>query len=110
MQLCYRCVLAAATTTDTIGPHSKPGRRLTVTKSFTPKIAATPAWANTASANGTPTAASGLVTSSFSGSVVSSVNFIASGFGVVDGEAVATWRAYGPTLTFVDARMSVRRR
>ena len=34
-----------------------------------------------------------LVTSSTSGSVVSSVNFIASGFGVGDGEAVATFRA-----------------
>src|SRR5829696_7457946 len=94
MRLRYRCVAAAATTADTIGPHSKPGWRLTVTKSSTPKIDATPAWANTASANGTPAAASGLVTSSLSASVVSSVNFIASGFGVVDGEAVATWRAY----------------
>src|SRR3954452_13829220 len=102
MQLCYRCVLAAATTTDTMGPHSKPGRRLTVTKSFTPKIAATPASANTASANGTPTAASVLVTSSFSGSVLSSVNFLASGFGVVDGEAVAPWRAYGSSPTLMD--------
>src|SRR5829696_83035 len=100
MRLRYRCVAAAATTADTIGPHSKPGWRLTVRKSSTPKIDATPAWANTASANGTPAAASGLVTSSFSASVVSSVNFMASGFGVVDGEAVATWRAYGswPTV------------
>ena len=52
-----------------------------------------PSPANTASANGTPTAASGLVTSSLSGSVVSNVNFIASGFGVGEGEAFAMRRA-----------------
>src|SRR5215213_6706591 len=89
----YKCAAAAATTTATIGPQSQPGWRLTVTKSLTPKIAATPPAANTASAKGTPTAASGLVTSSFSSSVVSNVNFIASGFGVGDGEAFATCRA-----------------
>jgi hypothetical protein len=32
------------------------------------------------------------------------VNFIASGFGVVDGEALATCRAYGRSLAFVDGR------
>src|SRR5262245_50409520 len=35
----YRCAAAAATTTATIGSHSKPGWRLTVMKSLTPKIA-----------------------------------------------------------------------
>jgi biotin carboxyl carrier protein len=57
------------------------------------EIDATPPAANTASANGTPAAAFGPVTSSFSGSVVSNVNFIASGFGVGEGEAVAMPRA-----------------
>jgi hypothetical protein len=33
---CYRSVAAAATTAATIGSHSKPGSRVTVTKSLTP--------------------------------------------------------------------------
>jgi hypothetical protein len=73
-----------------MGSQSEPGWRLTVTKSFTPKTAATPPAANTASANGMPTAAPALVMLKVSGSVVSRVNFIASGFGVGDGEALAT--------------------
>jgi hypothetical protein len=67
-----------------------------------------PPAANTASANGTSTAPSGLVTSSFSGSVVSNVNFIASELGVGDGEAFATCRAYGPGPTFADRGADVR--
>src|SRR4051794_22792907 len=53
----HRCSAAAACTASTIGSQSAPGVRVMVTKSFTPKMDATPGAANTASANGLPAAA-----------------------------------------------------
>ena len=93
--------------------HTTGGRRIdivaqdadvTVMKSSTPKIAATPPAANTASANRSPAAASALVTLTITGSVVSNVNFMASGFGVGEGEAWTTPRSYASSaLGHVDA-------
>ncbi len=79
-----------------IGSQSAPGRLVTVTKSFTPNTEATPSVANTAAANGIVAAASALVALNIASSFVSSVNFIASGFGVEDGVAEATVRSYAP--------------
>ena len=64
---------------------------MTVTKSFTPNTEATPPAANTAAANG-ESAASPLATLKLPGKVTSSVYFMASGFGVGEGVAVAMAR------------------
>ena len=79
-----------AWTAAMIGSQSAPGCRVTVTKSFTPNTDATPPAANTSRANGIDAALSASVALNISGSVTSSVNFVASGFGVDDGVAVAT--------------------
>ena len=62
-------------------------------KSFTPNNDATPPAAKTASANLFPTAAGALVTFIVVGRVTSSVNLMALGFGVGDGDAVAIVRS-----------------
>ena len=77
-----------------IGAQSAPGRRVTVTKSLTPNTEATPSTAKTAAAKGMSAAASLLAALNIASSLVSSVNFIASGFGVGDGVAEAILRSY----------------
>jgi len=67
-----------------------------VTKSFTPNTDATPSTVNSSATNGLPAAAPALVTLNDSGSIVSSVNFIAFGFGVGEGTAMAMARWYAP--------------
>lgn len=62
---------------------------MTVTKSFTPKTAATPGAANTVSRNGVPFASSALFALNVSGSVTSSWKRRALGFGDGAGSAVA---------------------
>jgi hypothetical protein len=71
-----------------IGSHSAPGTRVTVTKSFTPNRLATPGTARTSRSNGVAASAAD-DTFTMAGSFTSRVNFMASGFGVVDTSAVA---------------------
>ncbi len=83
-----------------IGSHSAPGWRVTVTKSLTPNTDATPPAANTSAAKGIGAASTAFIALNIASSRVSSVNFIASGFGVEDGVAVATARAYAAPSGF----------
>ena len=85
--------MAAAWTASMMGSQSAPGWRVTVTKSLTPNRLATPGAANTAAANGL-VASAAEVTLTISASLPSRVNFMASGFGVGDGVAVAMRRLY----------------
>jgi predicted DNA-binding protein (MmcQ/YjbR family) len=71
-----------------IGSHAAPACRVTVTKSLTPKIDATPGAAKTASAKGLPAASAALEADSVPSSVVSSPK--RSAFGLGDGDGVAT--------------------
>ena len=72
-----------------IWSHAAPEVRVMVTKSLTPNTAATPAAAKTDVANAFPAADSALAKFIVAGNFESSVNFIASGFGVGEGVAVA---------------------
>src|SRR3954467_10550574 len=69
--------------------QSAPGVRVTVTKVLTPNRDCTPSTAKTASAKGLPAAASALARLRVAGSFTSRSYFIALGFGVGDGVAVA---------------------
>ena len=79
-----------------MGSHSAPGDRVTVTKSLTPKMAATPGAANTSSAKASPSASAALLKLSVDDSVVSSWKRRALGFGDGAGEAVAMTGSYRP--------------
>src|SRR3954462_13065897 len=72
-----------------IGSQSAPGCRLTVTKSLTPKMLATPGAEKTASAKGFPPASAALLKLIVSGRVMSSPKRRAFGFGLGEGVAVA---------------------
>src|SRR4051794_34683721 len=65
-----------------------------VTKSLTPNTAATPPAANTSAAKSLLWAASASLKLIDPASLMSSVNFIASGFGVGEGSALAMSRGY----------------
>jgi len=91
--ICHRCAAAASCTAAMIGSQSAPGWRVTVTKSLTPNTDATPPAANTSRANAMAIACSALVALNIAGNLVSKVNFVASGFGVDEGVAVATTRS-----------------
>src|SRR5438132_13515537 len=85
-------------TAHTMVFQSVSGSRITVTKSFTPNTDATPS-ASAARTNGVSSPWPRIV-SIRAGRVTSSVNFIAFGFGVVEGRTRATRRAYaGPNRT-----------
>ena len=84
--MCFGRSMHAAT----IGSQSAPGWRVTVTKSLTPKMVATPPAAKTAGGERFVGGLVGVGDVELSSSWVSSVNFIASGLGVEDGVAVAT--------------------
>ena len=88
-ELASRYSAAAASTAHTIASQSASGSRVMVTKSLTPNTDATPSNASTAWAN-SESVPSPRVVSMRVASVTSSVNFIALGFGVVDGRTVAT--------------------
>ena len=60
-----------------------------MTKSFTPKMEATPSQVNTAAAKGLSAAASALLKFIVFGSVTSSVYLVAFGLGVSEGDTVA---------------------
>ena len=75
-----------------IGSQSAPGWRVTVTKSFTPKMDATPGASNTAWAKALPPASAALLNDSVSGSVVSSWKRKAFGLGEGEGTALAMVR------------------
>jgi putative RecB family exonuclease len=78
-------------------------------KSFTPNTEATPPAANTSRANGFAAAWSASDTLNISGNVTSNVNFVASGFGVVDGVAVATLESYAGGQRALDRSFERRR-
>src|SRR5436309_3533751 len=93
--------------------QSAPGERVTVTKVLTPNRDCTPSTAKTASAKGLPAAASALARLRVAGSFTSRSYFIALGFGVGDGVAVAIsahamrhrlrgipWPGMDPTIRF----------
>lgn len=92
-RLCHRWALAASCTAAIIGAQSASGCRVTVTKSLTPNTDATPPAANTWRANGMAIACSALAALNIAVNLVSKVNFVASGFGVGEGVAVATTRS-----------------
>src|SRR5207302_11396339 len=85
----HKCSAAAACTAAMIGSQSAPGCRLTVTKSLTPKMLATPGARKTASAKALPAASPGLPKFSVAERVTSRPKRRALGFGLGDGLAVA---------------------
>ena len=89
-----------------ISSQSPPARRRTVTKSFVAKTAATPSMASTAAAKAS-SVASPRLTLIIAGRVRSSVNFIASGFGVVLGSAWAMGQPYAPAMARIRVETTI---